>query len=242
MLGKTATVTVDRPLGSPGTGPRGAVCPLNCGYIEGPDGTRQSAYVFGVNRSVSSFTGEVLAVLTRQKDRTKAYIVAPTGTVAYEPELRRAVAFAERPYRSRMRCRYEKSCGAVLFTEKGGVRLYLLIRNRGGNYGFPKGHVEGRENEIETARREIREETGLRSVKLVDGFRQTNRYVVRSVTHKEVVLFLARFDSRQPIHPTHEITEYRLLPFEAAVQAVHFERDKQILHLTEQFLSEQAAR
>ncbi len=241
MLGKTVTVTVDRPLGSACPGQKLSACPLNSGYIIQANGERQKAYVFGVTRPVASFTGEVIAVLTRQKDRSKAYVVAPAGTVAYEPELRRAVMFAEKPYHSRMRCRYEKSCGAVLFTEKGGVRLYLLIRNRGGNYGFPKGHVEGRETETETALREIREETGLRSVKMVEGFRQTNRYVVRSVTNKEVVLFLARFDSRQPIHPTHEITEYRLLPFEAAIQAVHFERDKQILKVTEQFLSEMAA-
>ena len=37
----------------------------------------------------------------------------------------------------------------------------LLVKQTNGYYGFPKGHVENNETEIETAKRETKEETNL---------------------------------------------------------------------------------
>ena len=54
---------------------------------------------------------------------------------------------------------HERSCGAVLFTVRDGVPLYVLVQEN--YYGFPKGHMEAGETERKTAIREIREETGL---------------------------------------------------------------------------------
>ena len=57
----------------------------------------------------------------------------------------------------------EFSAGAVIFREEKGRILFLLIysaRNR--VWGFPKGHVEAGESEKDAAKREIKEETGLR--------------------------------------------------------------------------------
>lgn len=90
--------------------------------------------------------------------------------------------------------KYEKSCGAVIFRNKNGVREYFLIMNKKGNarghWGFPKGHVEAGENEFETAEREIREETGL-SVVFVGGVREISSYSPRPGVEKDVVYFLA---------------------------------------------------
>ena len=47
--------------------------------------------------------------------------------------------------------------------------LFLLIQQKAGHYGFPKGHVEKNETEVETAIREIKEETGL-EVKIYNNF------------------------------------------------------------------------
>lgn len=38
---------------------------------------------------------------------------------------------------------------------------YLLVREKNGFWGFPKGHMERGETEQETAGREIKEETAL---------------------------------------------------------------------------------
>ena len=56
---------------------------------------------------------------------------------------------------------FEKSCGAVVFVEENSSVRYLLMCSMEGVYGFPKGHMEGNETEIETALREVREETGI---------------------------------------------------------------------------------
>jgi len=45
---------------------------------------------------------------------------------------------------------------------------YLLIRDGHGNWGFPKGHLDGGERPDEAARREIGEETGLTDLAQLD--------------------------------------------------------------------------
>ena len=44
---------------------------------------------------------------------------------------------------------WEKSCGAVVVTEKDGLRYYALVK--GSYIGLPKGHMESGESERETA-------------------------------------------------------------------------------------------
>ena len=52
----------------------------------------------------------------------------------------------------------EKSCGCIILNEKNEV---LLIHHNAGHWDFPKGHVEEGETEVQTAIREVKEETGL---------------------------------------------------------------------------------
>ena len=56
----------------------------------------------------------------------------------------------------------EKSCGAIVFRKfHGNVEILLIKHANGGHWSFPKGHVEEGETEVETATREIFEETGI---------------------------------------------------------------------------------
>ena len=55
VIGKTVTVTVDRPLGSYHPEHRDMYYPINYGYVEGiiaPDGEEQDAYILGVDKAV----------------------------------------------------------------------------------------------------------------------------------------------------------------------------------------------
>lgn len=70
---------------------------------------------------------------------------------------------------------YEKSCGAVIYTVQNGTRFYLVEQMQKGHVSLCKGHVEKDETELQTAEREIREETGL-DVEFVEGFRKTIAY------------------------------------------------------------------
>lgn len=71
----------------------------------------------------------------------------------------------------------EYSAGAVIFRRDGERTLFLLVysaRNR--VWGFPKGHVEPGESELDAARREIREETGIAIIRPVGTFRREDVY------------------------------------------------------------------
>ena len=71
----------------------------------------------------------------------------------------------------------EKSCGVVLyrFADSGSVEI-LLLHYPGGHWDFPKGHMEEGEKEIQTALRELEEETGIKNVKIIDDFRGKIHY------------------------------------------------------------------
>ena len=80
----------------------------------------------------------------------------------------------------------EKSCGTICIND-GKV---LVIKQKQGFYGFPKGHVELGETEIETAIRETKEETNI-DVKIDEKLRFTLSYIVNDTIDKEVVYFAA---------------------------------------------------
>lgn len=71
----------------------------------------------------------------------------------------------------------EKSCGVLVLRQQEEELYVVLLRHRfGGHWSFPKGHVEAGESERQTALREVREETGLTGIKLMDGFRESVEY------------------------------------------------------------------
>lgn len=238
-LGRVVTVTVDRPLGSTHPKHRDMVYPVNYGYVKGipaKDGEEQDAYVLGVHEPVAEFTGQIIAVISRADDTESKWVVAPQGTVLYEPDIKAAVAFTEQYFHSSYKCLYEKSCGAVLYTVQNGERQYLLVTNSSGHIGFPKGHVEYGENERQTASREIFEETGLR-VSFHPEFRESIMYTIYTAVQKEQVLFLAEF-ARQDIKiPLDEISSYFLVNYGQAMKTLNYFQDRAILQKAEAALN-----
>lgn len=132
---------------------------------------------------------------------------------------------------------YERSCGAVVYTRTDSGVRYVLVRQKKGFYGFPKGHVEGGETETETALREIWEEVGLRPA-LIDGFRVEDEYPLpekRDVI-KKVVFFLAEYEG-QEIHPQEEeLLGARLADYDETMALLSYESTKQVLKKAHDFL------
>jgi 8-oxo-dGTP pyrophosphatase MutT (NUDIX family) len=89
-----------------------------------------------------------------------------------------------------------KACGFVLARDgEEGWRYLLLTSTKWDEAGFPKGHVDAGESEIETARRETDEETGLGGLEPLPGFRVDIAYPVerKGRRHeKHAVYFLAK--------------------------------------------------
>ena len=132
----------------------------------------------------------------------------------------------------------EKSCGAVIYrVDENDRRFYLILKSTQGHTTLCKGHVEKKETEHETARREIHEETGLK-VDFIDGFREVITYSPRPGHMKDVVFFLARaHDGRITCQPE-EVLDARFLPFDAAMERLTHSSDRDILHQADAFLGE----
>ncbi|MEM6854993.1 MAG: NUDIX domain-containing protein [Planctomycetota bacterium] len=88
------------------------------------------------------------------------------------------------------------SCGVVAFRVLDGVREFLLVQHQAGHWAFPKGHPEDDETPIETARRELREETGLVDIELLEApaFEEAYCFTKKSgtVVEKTVTYYLGR--------------------------------------------------
>ena len=96
----------------------------------------------------------------------------------------------------------EKSCGIVLFNSDEFLLIQHPTKSNGdeGHWDFPKGHVEGNETELETAKRELIEETGIVNFRLFDGFRHRIEYNFQKgneMVPKEVIFFLAESNTKE---------------------------------------------
>ena len=93
--------------------------------------------------------------------------------------------------------KHEKACGTIVINDN----KVLVIQQKQGFWGFPKGHMEQGENEIETAIRETKEETNL-DVIIEDKTHFCLTYVIEDKNiHKEVVYFVAKVDGKVDIKP-----------------------------------------
>ena len=88
----------------------------------------------------------------------------------------------------------EKSCGAVVYKQIGKEYFFLIEKMNLGHYSLPKGHVENGETEIQTAKREILEETNL-SLSIDENFRKVITYSPFPNIIKDVVFFIAKIEA-----------------------------------------------
>lgn len=122
----------------------------------------------------------------------------------------------------------EKSCGAIVYYTHNEEILYLILKHKAGHWAFPKGHVENNETEVETALREIKEETSL-IVTIDDGFKVINEYQPTRYSIKEVVYFMARSNTDKVFVQQAEIDNFRWCLYDEAIDLITYENDKKIL-------------
>jgi bis(5'-nucleosidyl)-tetraphosphatase len=131
----------------------------------------------------------------------------------------------------------ERSAGAVVFRRFGDRRLYLLLQNAG-RWDFPKGGMEKGESELETVLREVEEETGLKDVMMVPGFRKVIEYFYRrdgKNIHKQVVYFVAvTEDDKVKISFEHQ--GYGWFTYPEALAQASYDNSKVTLTEAEKFI------
>lgn len=118
----------------------------------------------------------------------------------------------------------EKSCGAVIFDHD----KVLLIKQSNGDWGFPKGHVEGDETEMETSIREVKEETNIDIEVFIDK-KYTISYEISESILKEVVYFVAKPLTNELLIQSNEILDAKWLDFNSAIKTITHDRVRNVL-------------
>jgi len=138
----------------------------------------------------------------------------------------------------------EKSAGAVVFRREEEKIYYLLLdypstaKTPKDYWDFPKGHLEKGEKEIETAKREIEEETGLKDIEFVPVFKQWIKYFFKFQEKnvlKFVTFYLAETKTKK-VKISFEHIGYQWLPYEQAIKQLKFKNAQEILRKANQYL------
>ena len=102
-LGKTVTVSIDRPIGSVHPKHGGMVYPVNYGFISGVtggDGEELDVYLLGVDVPVKEYAARVIGIVHRRNDVEDKLVAAPEGMCFTPFEIEEAIHFQEQYYDS----------------------------------------------------------------------------------------------------------------------------------------------
>ena len=139
----------------------------------------------------------------------------------------------------------EKSAGALIFRKDKGIIKYLLLHYPSTSkaprdyWDLPKGHIEKREKELETVKREVEEETGLKDLEFIEDFKKWIKYFFRhkgKTVFKIVTFYLAETKTKE-IKISFEHIGYKWLPYEEALKQLTFKNAKEILEKANSFLT-----
>jgi len=145
----------------------------------------------------------------------------------------------------------EKSAGAIIFRRENNKNYYLLLHYHSGHWEFPKGHIEGKETEEETVKREIVEETGIDNIKIIPGFKKYIKYFFRQYKEnvseadrrkgktpwvfKLVVFFVAETKIKE-VKVSKEHLGFVWLPINEAIKKTTFKNSKKLLKEANEFV------
>ncbi|MDD2731976.1 MAG: NUDIX domain-containing protein [Candidatus Pacebacteria bacterium] len=141
----------------------------------------------------------------------------------------------------------EKSAGAVIFRREKGENYYLLLHYKSGHWDFPKGHIENKESDKDTVKREVEEETGIKDIIISDSFKEQIKYFFRKSYNfkkeekdkapwvfKIVVFYLAETKTKD-VSISFEHTGYKWLRYDEALKQLTHKNAKRVLKKANEF-------
>jgi len=136
----------------------------------------------------------------------------------------------------------DHSYGVVPIRYRSGVREFLLVQHKhGAHWAFPKGHAEAGETPIQSAKRELVEETGLIHVALraSPAFEESYYSIKKGVTYDKTVTYYmgdVLIDEKVVVQAA-EVSDYAWLPFEKAVKRITYPASQELLLEVQAFLT-----
>ncbi len=130
------------------------------------------------------------------------------------------------------KAREERSAGGVVLRRIRGTLHVLLILDPYGNWGLPKGHLEGGENPPQASLREVGEETGLSDLALGPELRTIDWYfrLKGRLIHKHCTFFLMTSEEGLAVPEEGEgITECSWFPLLEAVDRIGYDNAREVL-------------
>jgi bis(5'-nucleosidyl)-tetraphosphatase len=122
--------------------------------------------------------------------------------------------------------------GIVPILRSAAEWQFLLIQHHAGHWGFPKGHAEAGETAIETALRELWEETGVQPDGVLEDTPFVEEYCFEKNgerVEKTVTYFVGWVQSEKVECQVQEIQAYAWVNFETAMGQITFEQGQSLL-------------
>jgi len=135
----------------------------------------------------------------------------------------------------------DQSIGVITFYQFPRSIKYLLIKHRKGHWSFPKGHSDRGETKLETALRELKEETGVskiqllkKSVMLKEVYKFTDRKGVKIL--KKVNYFIAEAKNKKVKIDNKEVVNFKWCTFKAGLDKITFTESTSILRKADKLI------
>ncbi len=125
----------------------------------------------------------------------------------------------------------DQSFGIVPVYRQGKEVLVFLLRHLSGYWGFPKGHPNEGETPLDTAKRELFEETGLYIDEVLSDKLLQEKYSFRvegKTIHKTVQYFIASVTSQEVVIDLKEAREGKWVDINAAPMHLTFKEAQRI--------------
>ena len=133
------------------------------------------------------------------------------------------------------------SCMGVVTHIQNRQIYTALLKDKDDNWVLPKGHFKEEETFVETAIREVLEETQIKLKKedLIDKIGEFNYFSDTENSDKNIKVYLFKIDELQNIIPLEKenFTEGKWLPLQKAINKVTYQEQKEILEKVETVLN-----
>ncbi|MBI2630092.1 NUDIX domain-containing protein [Candidatus Pacearchaeota archaeon] len=138
--------------------------------------------------------------------------------------------------------RYDQSAGFIIFfNDVNNSRIKFLLLKYPNYWGFPKGMIEKDESSEQAAKRELEEETGIKEIKIIPGFRHEQEWFFQlnnERVKKKAVFFLAETTKEEAKNTriSWEHEDFAWLSLEDALKKLKIKQNKEMLLSADKFI------